>query len=579
MADFFPLDDNDPTAGLFEIGSPICSISRGAFGGKAQGLVQLNQVLEEEFPAEEFPGIKIYIPRMAVLCTDVFDQFMAQNQLYSIALDDLPDNRIGHAFQQAELPFNILGDLRKLIQETRYPQAVRSSSLLEDAAHEPFAGVYGTKIIPNNQLDANTRFRRLVEAIKFVYASLFFRSAKAYLKATNHELREEKMAVIIQDVVGKKFGSRYYPELSGVARSYNFYPMDKAKHEDGVVHLALGLGKTIVDGGISWSFSPARPKVKPPYRTVDELLKITQTRFWALNLGDPPAYDPLKETEYMVSADLTTAEQDGSLRYLASTFDPYANRLTIGTGSPGPRVLTFGRLLELNEIPLTRIISRLLDISESLLEAPVEIEFAMTFDPHEFGFLQVRPMVVSDLEVDLEPDELLGENLLLGSEQALGNGKDQSIQDIVFVKPDSFLPKYTRVIAQELSDLNRQLLDENRPYLLIVIGRLGTTDPWLGIPIDWGDVSGAKAVVETTTEDFNVVLSQGSHYFHNITSLGVYYFTHPFSSQFQLNWDWLFKQEITAETDHLSLVHIPEPLSIKVGGRHGRGIIQFSAGE
>ncbi len=552
---------------------PIKKVGSGSLGGKAGGLAFIHDTLLSSIPPQEFPDVDISIPPMAVLGTDVFDAFINQNQLSDAIHAELPEDRLAFRFQEADLPLDVLGDLRRLISDTHFPLAVRSSSLLEDASHEPFAGIYATKIIPNNQYDTNTRFRRLIEAIKYVYASTYFQSAKDYMKITHHALEDEKMAVIIQRVVGKKHGERYYPEISGVARSYNYYPMKRAKPEDGVVHLALGLGKTIVDGGISWNYSPAHPKVKPPYRTVDELLKITQTEFWAINLGEPPEYNPIKETEYLTQEGLTTAEKDGVLRYLASTYDPHGDRLSIGTGSPGPRVLTFGRLLELEEIPLNAIIKKVLSIAESALGGPVEIEFAMTLDPHHFGFLQVRPMRISESEVTLEVEDLQGEEILLSSDHVLGNGVNDQIKDIIFMPPDRFQPKHTQSIAKDLETINRKLVDEGRPYLLIVFGRLGTTDPWLGIPIRWSGVSGAQAIVETTREDFNIVLSQGSHYFHNLTSLGIQYFSLPYSSPYKIDWDWLNDQKAALETERVRHVRLTEPLLIKVDGRSSRGVV------
>ena len=560
--------------GIINLTSAVCIQDQGSFGGKAHGLTFIHDRLDEAFGDGEFPDVEVFIPEMSIICTDVFDQFMRQNDLYEIAYSDTPDDRIGLAFQQADLPFHVLGSLQGLINRTRTPLAVRSSSLLEDKVKEPFAGIYATKIIPNNQFDPQVRFRRLIEAVKYVYASLFFRSAKEYMKVTGHSVQEEKMAVIVQKVHGRRYEDLFYPEISGVARSYNFYPQERARHEDGVVHLALGLGKTIVDGGISWSFSPARPHVKPPYRTVDELLKLTQTQFWAVNMGDPPEFNPLKETEYMVQKNITAAEGHDTLKYTASTYDPYAQRLTIGTAAPGPRVLTFGRILELEEIPLNKILIRLLEVCEQALGSPVEIEFAVTLNPHQLSFLQVRPMNVMKETIEIQDQEMENGKLLLASKNVLGNGQEQIVRDIIYVRPDRFQSKNTQKIAQQLKEWNRKLVDAERPYLLIVLGRLGTTDPWLGIPIRWGDVSGARAVVETTHENFNVVLSQGSHYFHNLTSLGVYYFSVPISSPYPIDWEWLEKQPAAAQTEHLRHVEVEQPLEIKVDGRKGTGVIK-----
>lgn len=558
---------------FFGSDGPIQIIGQGSLGGKAQGLVDIHDMLKSEFSHEEFPGIQIDIPDMVVVCTDAFDKFMERNDLFEIAYSDLSDDRIALAFQQADLPFEVLGELRALITQVHTPLAIRSSSMLEDSTFEPFAGIYATKMIPNNQYDINTRFRKLVEAIKLVYASTYFKAAKDYIKLTKHNIEDEKMAVIIQEEVGKRYGDRFYPEISGVARSYNFYPMGRAKHEDGIVYLALGLGKTIVDGGISWCYSPAYPKVDPPSRSVEELLKQSQTEFWAVNMGDPPEYNPIEETEYLLFSNITAAEEDGTLRYLSSTYDPYAQRLSIGIGNQGPRVLTFAPLLVLEQIAVNRLVTSLLSISEVALKGPVEIEFAMTFNPHRFGFLQVRRMVVFDEGVEIPDDDLVGDNVLLASKDVLGNGITKTVHDIVYVRPESFESKHTKSIALELSEINRGLVDRDRPYLLVVFGRLGTTDPWLGIPMQFGEVSGAKAIVEATREDFNVVLSQGSHYFHNITSLGVKYFSVPFSSEHKVDWDWLNEQEIVEDMQFIRHVKLPNPLTIMVDGRGGVGVV------
>jgi hypothetical protein len=548
-------------------------IGTGSLGGKAQGLAFIQEHLEANFKSTDFPHIDLEIPTLATICTDVFDAFMDQSNLYEVAYSDLPDDRIAHAFQQAELPFEVLGYLRSLVSWHNTPLAVRSSSLLEDALYLPFAGVYATKMTPNNQFSVDDRFNKLVEAIKFVYASTFFKSAKDYIWATKHNLQDEKMAVTIQEVIGKQFGKRFYPELSGVARSYNFYPMGRAKPEQGVVSLALGMGKTVVDGGITWTYSPAYPKVDPPYRTVSELLKHSQTQFWAVNMGDAPDYDPINETEYMLLENLTAAEADQALRYLASTYNPYSDRLVIGTSSQGARVINFAPLLVLEELPFNTLIKQMLEICESALDGPVEIEFAMTFNPHRFGFLQVRPMAVFSDEVDISDDELHGENILTSSDKVLGNGVLNKIQDIIYVKPQDFAFKHTREINPELARMNRTLISEGRPYLLVVFGRLGTTDPWLGIPVNWGQVSGASVVVEATPENVTVELSQGSHFFHNINSLGVNYFSIPPNGDFSIDWDWLDKQKCIKETKFLRHVQLSAPLLIRVDGRQGRGVI------
>src|SRR3990170_3164915 len=557
--------------------TPLTRIGDGEIGGKAQGLAYIRGVLYPEFHPDRFPGIALDIPPLAVLCTDVFEAFLQQGDLHELAAADLPDDRLAHAFQKAELPFEVLGDLRALVNQVHTPLAVRSSSLLEDARRQPFAGIYATKMIPNSQYDPDARFRQLVEAIKFVYASTFSRSAKDYRKATGHRDEDEKMAVIIQQLVGKRHHRRFYPELSGVARSYNYYPMGSAKPEEGVVNLALGLGKTIVDGGLCWGYSPALPRVQPPFGSVEELLQGTQTEFWTVNTGEPAEYDPTQETEYLVQENLTVAERDGALRYLVSTYNPLSGRLSAGMPFAGPRALTFAPILALEEVPLNDLITQLLKTCETALGTPVEIEFAATLDPLWFGFLQVRMMEAPAGETRLDIEHLSGESVLIASDRALGNGVLDSIRDVVYTKPESFDLKHTMAIVPELERINRTLLDAGKPYILIVLGRLGTTDPWLGIPTNWGKISGARVVVEATHENVRVELSQGSHFFHNIVSLGVKYFNLPISSQHRIDWDWLAAQPSMEETRFLRHVRLPRPLLVKVDGRSSRGVIYKSS--
>jgi hypothetical protein len=485
---------------------------------------------------------------------------------------------MANVFQRAKLPAELVDELKKLISEVHVPLAVRSSSLLEDALHEPFAGVYGTKMVPNNQFSAEARLRTLMEAIKFVYASTFSQDAKSYRRAMGRTHREEKMAVMIQEVVGLRRGDRFYPNVSGVARSYNFYSLGYTQPENGVVSLALGLGKTIVDGGRTWTYCPAYPKVKPPFGSMKEMLTQTQTQYWSVNMGKPPTYDPIQETEYLFQGDLGHAETDGVLREVASTYDPQTDRLTLGVGTRGARVLNFGPLLELNEIPLNDLVRNLLTVCEDELGNPVEIEFAVDFGQSaggcaRFGFLQVRPMFISDDRVEVSEQELRGDHVVVASEQVLGNGQLDSIKDIVYVKPDVFNAKNSWLVAAELDEMNRQLMEAGRPYLLVVLGRLGTSDPWLGIPVNWGQVSGAKAIVEASSSDMSVDMSQGSHFFHNVTCLRILYFSTDKTGEYPVNWEWLERQKEIRDTQFVRHVGLDKPLHAKVDGKSGRGVI------
>lgn len=554
-------------------------IGTGEIGGKAHGLAGINHLITHKLNGDQFEGIEVGIPAMTILRTGVFDAFMKRNKLYEIALSDASDDRIAHAFQKADLPFDVLGDLRSLISQVKTPLAVRSSSMLEDAMHEPFAGIYGTKMTPNNQLDTTARFNKLVEAIKFVYATTFFKSAKDYIKATPHKTEDEKMAVIIQEVIGKKFNDRFYPELSGVARSHNYYAFGNADPQDGIVNLALGLGKTIVDGGFTWSYCPKYPKADPPFNSVSEMLKNTQTEFWSVNMGPAPAYDPVKESEYLVNKNIVEAEADKSLRHVASTLDSQSGRIVMGVGKQGPRLLNFSPILRLGEIPLNDLMIKLMEVCEENEGAPVEIEFAMTFSEtgkHKFGFLQVRPMAVSTDIVDVSEDDLYKENIFASSSMVLGNGNNESICDIVYVRRDNFDVFKTYEICTDLEKINESLIKDNTPYLLMGFGRWGTSDPTAGIPVNWGQISGAKAVLEAALSNVNFEQSQGSHFFHNVTGFGVYYFSVPFNKTDLIDWDWLDSMPAIHETEKVRHVKLKEPLKIKVDGRSGRGVISKS---
>jgi len=558
-------------------------IGTGSLGGKASGLVLIKELLAQAVDESPFPGFEVTVPTMSVVATGCFNEFIERNRLHQLPLEELSDDRIGHAFQRADLPVELLGDLRALSLQVKTPLAIRSSSLLEDALDRPFAGVYATKMIPNNQLDADTRFRRLTEAIKLVYASTYFREARDYIKTTGHDPQEEKMAVIIQEVVGLRHGDRFYPNVSGVGCSFNFYSIPPARPQDGVVNLALGLGKTIVDGGICWSYSPAYPKKPLPFDSITELLHGTQTRFWAVNMGKPPAFDPVSEVEYLVYADLKDAEADETLRFVASTYDPARERVIPGVGTRGARILDFAPLLVLEQAPLNAVIQRLLHAAEEDFNAKVEIEFALTIDqprgePARFrvGFLQVRPTVVSNEAVEVTAEDLSHPAAIVASDMVMGNGTEDGIQDIVFVRPAKFSSMQTPKIALEIEAINRRLVEEHRPYLLIGFGRWGSSHSSLGVPVDWSQICGAKAIVEATLPSMNVELSQGSHFFHNLSSFRASYFMVRHEGPFSINWDWLNQQPMAKDTELVRHVRPTAPVLVKVDGRTARGVIKRS---
>lgn len=562
---------------FFDSGDFFCAIGNGELGGKASGLVFINRFLKDKIYENDYPSINIFFPRMVVLCTDIFDSFMNENNLFDFALNEESDIRILNRFLHSDLPAAILGDLHTLIEKVNMPLAIRSSSLLEDEKHEPLAGVYATKMIPNNQPSFDTRFQKLTEAIKFVFASTYFKSSKEYFKSTSHSIEEEKMAVIIQRIVGENHNNRFYPNISGVARSYNFYPSGRAKPEQGVINLALGLGKTIVDGGISWCYSPSFPKTPAPFNDSEDILENTQKNFWAVNLNPLILYDPTKETEFMDLHDLKEAEYDNTLKNISSTFDPNSNKIILGTDIDGPRVIDFAPILKTNEFGFNTLIKNILTVCEEGIKNPVEIEFAATFCKDyscmNFGFLQVRPLSVSDEIVELVDQELTENGILVSSNRVMGNGISKNIYDIIFVKQERFEKIETKKIATEIEAMNKKLIDEKRRYLLIGFGRWGSCDPWLGIPVEWQQISGAEVIVESTLFNMNVELSQGSHFFHNLTGFNVKYFSINYDGEFKIDWSWLNKQNVIEEKEFVKHIRLSNSLLIKVDGRKGSGVI------
>ncbi len=562
---------------LFDGKEPATLMGEGPVGGKAAGLIRIRDTLASAFPGD-LPEFEVSIPTMSVITTERFDRFMEENGLGEIAFSGESDDAIARAFLKGDFPADLVGDLRSLADHIHAPLAVRSSSLLEDALNRPFAGVYATKMIPNNEPEADARFRKLAEAVKLVWASTYFRAATAYRSTVDAALRKEKMAVLLQEVVGRRHGDRYYPDISGVARSYGFYRFGSARPEDGIVLLALGLGKTIVDGGASWTYSPAHPRAPAPFASTSDLLKSTQTEFWAVNMGKPPAYDPVRETEYLVRGSIVDAEEDGTLQATASTWNAASERLVSGTGTPGPRVLNFASLLIHDQYPLNDAVRLLLSACGSAAGGPVEIEFAATLEPRRepplrIGLLQVRRMAVSTESVDVDAAARSGLRVLLSSDQVMGNGIVDGIRDVVYLRPDRFDARHSRAIAEEVAARNRVLLEEGTPYILIGFGRWGSADPWLGVPVAWGDVAGARVLVEASRPERGIEMSQGSHFFHNISSFGVSYFSLPPEGAGTLDWEWLESRPLVAESFFLRHVRAAGPLRVEVDGRAGRGII------
>ena len=567
----FARSEYDPEDTFLRIGS-------GSLGGKGRGLAFTDNLLRKYLEPDHFPGMTIRIPRTIVLGTDVFAEFVAQNDLLALAVQNVSDQEILRAFLHADLPATVLGDLRAILDKARFPLAVRSSSLLEDAMYQPFAGIYATVMIPNSNPDITVRFHNLLQAIKFVFASTYFRQAKNYIEATSNRIEEEKMAVIIQEMVGTKNGRYFYPEISGVARSFNYYPFGKATQKDGVVNLALGLGRTIVEGGTSLQYSPAYPAVYPQFGTTRDLFHNSQLQYFALDLQSDIIRKYPREDQNLALLDLADAEKHGTLRHVASTYSGQEDRLYEGVSRSGPRVLTFAPVLKSEIIPLNQAIRLLVNMCETAVNAPVEIEFAVrlgreTPTPAEFSFLQLRPMVKQEGSISIDLEDLAADDLLFRCEKTLGNGIAR-LRDVVYVKPESFNAMRTREMVREIAGINDVLLHERRPYLLIGPGRWGSSDPSLGIPVGFGDISGARAIAETTLPNMIIDPSQGSHFFQNLTSFRITYFTlRHYNEEHSIDWDWLSALECVQETAHLRHVRAPEEMMILVDGQTGYGVV------
>jgi len=567
---------------FWDSATTVTRIGDGALGGKAASLWLAASRILECLDDPAVPEFEVVVPRMTVITTEVFDAFMRHNDLLDDVLSEDRDDRVAHAFQRAEFPPFIVGDLRSIAAGAHMPLAIRSSSLLEDQLCHPFAGVYGTKMIPNHQASADARFRKLVEAIKFVYASTYFRAAKDYAAFVGKSIENEKMAVIVQEIVGLRCGDRFYPTISGVARSFNYYPFGNSRPEQGVINLALGLGKTIVDGGISWTYSPAHPRRPAPFGDVRDLMRNTQTKFWAVNMGPAPAPDPIREAEYLVHRPLRDAEYDDMLRFVASTYDGSADRLVPGVGIAGPRVLDFAPTLVINSIPLNSALRRLLSRSEEVMAGPVELEFAVVLDvkgrlPARFGFLQVRPMAVADEQVEVLDDDLDAPDLLLSAENVMGTGARVDVADIVYVKREDFDGTASRDVAREIEAANRRLVEEQRPYVLIGFGRWGSSDPWLGVPVTWSQIAGAAVIVETTLPRMSPDPSQGSHFFQNLIAFKVLYYCLRHDGAHKIDWEWLERQPIIQEGPHVRHVRLDHSLDVRADGRAGQGVIRYDS--
>jgi len=561
----------------------IARLGAGSVGGKAVGLQQIQNEILPRFDAARFEGVTVAVPRAVVLATEVFAEFMDRNRLWKVVAEELPDSQLAQEFQHAELSERLREQLRSVLSVMSSPLAIRPSSFLEDAHHRAFAGIFTSKMIPNTETNDEARYRRLAGAIKLAWASTFFSSAIISRRAAGLADDAEQMAVVVQEVTGERHDGRFYPTLSALARSYNHYPVPGNDREDGVVSLALGLGKSISDGDHVWSYCPHRPLAPPPYKSTGDLLNYTQNSFWAVNVGDPPPPDPVRETACLVRSGLGEAEGDGTLNFLASTYDPASDQLRSGIGGRGPRALTFAPILESKSIPFTPLMEKLLELSCNVVNGEAEIEIAAILDkkhalPMQVAFLQVRPMLTPGERSPVDEVDLQAPEIIVASDNCLGHGSRDDLTDVVYLRPQNFDRGQTRMMASELEAVNRGLVEEGRHGIFVGLGRWGTTDDRFGVPVKWGQISAARVIVEATLADAPTSLSHGTHFFHRLLSNQVLYMSVVHDGKGRIDWDWLDEQEAIWESRNVRHVRVSSPLEVRIDCATRYGLIRRQEG-
>jgi len=556
-------------------------IGTGAAGSTAAGLEVLRHDLLDGLELDDGTEVAVEVPAYVVVASDVFSAFLERNQLTSESFSGLSDRQIARIFAGGELPDGVMERLAEVADALTGPLAVRPSSVLEQKIERSIGGVYLAKMISNQSAVAERRKRQLADAVKLVWASTFFADAVNWRRGAKAAADAEQMAVVIQSAVGERHGDRFYPTVSAVARSYNHYPIPGDRPEDGVVSLALGFGK-IMSEAHTWTYSPGRPTAPPPFKSIGDLLKYSQTTFWALDLGDPVMPHPTREEEYLVRLGLADAEQDGTLALLASTYDPESDRLRVGIGDDGPRALTFAPLLGSSTIPFRAVIDRVLEVATAKTSGEVEIEIAATFDPvsgtpMRIALVQLKTIPGRFDEAALEVDDLTGDDVFVASKTCLGNGVRDDLVDVVYVKPSAFDRNQTRTIAAELDAVNRGLLEEERAAIFIGFGRWGTTDDRYGVPVRWGQISSADVIVEVTIPEAPLNLSQGTHFFHHILSQRVLYLSVEHDGPFALDLDWLDDRGAVWEGRYVRHVRFDQPIEVNVDGANRLGLIRRPA--
>ena len=563
----------------FDEYSNFARIGDGSLGGKGRGLAFIGAMIKR-YPQLEQDNFLINIPKTVVICTDIFDEFMETNELYRLALSDTDNDTILKYFLRASLPSRLIEDLMAFFEVVKGPIAVRSSSLLEDSHYQPFAGIYSTYMIPKLE-DKYEMLRSLSDAIKAVYASVFYKDSKAYMTATSNLIDQEKMAVVLQEVVGSRYGDHYYPTISGVARSLNFYPIGNEKAEDGIVNIALGLGKYIVDGGVTLRFSPLHPHNILQMSSLDYALRETQTKFYALDVSEKKITDRFSVDDAFNLLKLTVkdADEDGALRYIVSTYDPYDMIIRDGYYPGGRKIISFVNILQHDVFPLAETLDQVLKIGQSEMGRPIEIEFAVNLNKDNpkvatLYLLQIRPIVDNKEVMDEDLAVIPKEETILSSSSVLGHGIVNDVHDIIYVKSDTFNASNNQQIAYEIEKMNQQFTADERGYVLVGPGRWGSSDHWLGIPVKWPHISNARVIVECGLENYRIDPSQGTHFFQNLTSFGVGYFTvNPYSGDGWFDESFLNALPAVEETQYLRHVRFDKSMIIKMDGKKSLGVV------
>lgn len=558
-------------------------VGQGSIGGKARGLAFLDSMIKRNRLIDKWPGVITIIPRTVVLCTDIFDEFLEMNNLYDLALSGIEDDELLKQFVNAKLPLRLEEDLRIFISVVNKPIAVRSSSMLEDSYYQPFAGIYATYMVPNGPGDNDKTIKNLSIAIKSVYASAFYHESKSYMRSTTHVIDEEKMAIVLQEVTGTAFKGRFYPSMSGVARSINFYPVSPETPTDGTANIAIGLGKHIVEGGLSLRFSPKYPRKLLQLSSPQMALRETQKTFYALDLNPDNFKISTDDGCNLLKLDISEADKDNALKYVASTYDFENNTINEGMLFPGKRVITFSNILLHDVVPLSDILLNILETGQKEMGKPVELEFAMDLNSTDngsfvFNLLQIRPIVDPREALNIELDDINKEDTILYANSALGNGVINGIKDIIYVKPQSFNAAGNVDIAQSVADINQTFLQNKENYVLVGPGRWGSADPWLGIPVKWAQISAARLIIESGLKDYRIDPSQGTHFFQNLTAFRVGYFTiNPFMNDGFYDTDFLSEQPAVYEDKYIRHVRFDSEIIIMIDGQQNRGVVMKPA--